>query len=163
MKPYATKTYGGVSVQIHNFLTSALVGGGWTASLHGHSIPGERAPIPTAEEAGLTPERIWTLWKGGNFEPYKYSNTNLSIVQPIPSHYTGCLKLVCSNLWLKSENCQGTTTNSSCDKRMMIRYKNNTLDITHPMEITYVSDTGASDWYWPFRTRPLFLHSWWWK
>jgi hypothetical protein len=31
-KHYAMKTYGGVDVQIHVFLTSALVGGEWSAS-----------------------------------------------------------------------------------------------------------------------------------
>jgi hypothetical protein len=31
-KGYAMKTYGGVDVEIHVILTSALVGGGWLAS-----------------------------------------------------------------------------------------------------------------------------------
>jgi hypothetical protein len=38
------KTYRGVDVQIHVFLTSALVGGEWTASHRGCFIPEERAP-----------------------------------------------------------------------------------------------------------------------
>jgi hypothetical protein len=38
------KTYGGVDVQIHIFLTSALVGGEWSNSRPGRYIPGERAP-----------------------------------------------------------------------------------------------------------------------
>jgi hypothetical protein len=37
------KAYGGVDVYIHIFLTSALVGGKWSASRPGHFIPGERA------------------------------------------------------------------------------------------------------------------------
>jgi hypothetical protein len=45
------KSYGGVDVYIHVFLTSALVGGEWSASHPGHFIPGERAP--------------GTHWKGG--------------------------------------------------------------------------------------------------
>jgi hypothetical protein len=40
---YAIKTYGGVDVYIHIFLTSALVGGEWSASRPGRFIPGERA------------------------------------------------------------------------------------------------------------------------
>jgi hypothetical protein len=37
------KTYGGVDVQIHIFLTSALAGSEWSASRPGRLTPGERA------------------------------------------------------------------------------------------------------------------------
>jgi hypothetical protein len=37
------KTYGGVDVYTHVFLTSALVGGEWSASRPGRFTPGERA------------------------------------------------------------------------------------------------------------------------
>jgi hypothetical protein len=38
------KAYGEVDVQTHVFLTSALVGGEWSASLPGRYTPRERAP-----------------------------------------------------------------------------------------------------------------------
>jgi hypothetical protein len=38
------KAYGGVYVQIHIFLTSALVGGEWSASRPGRFTPGEVTP-----------------------------------------------------------------------------------------------------------------------
>jgi hypothetical protein len=38
------KAYGGVGVQTHVFLTSALVGGEWPASRLGRFTPGERTP-----------------------------------------------------------------------------------------------------------------------
>jgi hypothetical protein len=38
------KTYGGVNVQIHVFLTSSLVGSEWSVSFPGCFTPGERAP-----------------------------------------------------------------------------------------------------------------------
>jgi hypothetical protein len=38
------KTYGGVDVYTHVFLTSALVRGEWAASRPGRFTPGERAP-----------------------------------------------------------------------------------------------------------------------
>jgi hypothetical protein len=40
------KTYGGVDVYIHVFLTSALVEGEWLDSRPGRFTPGERAPLP---------------------------------------------------------------------------------------------------------------------
>jgi hypothetical protein len=40
------KAYVGVDVKIHIFLTSALVGGEWSASRPGRFTPVERAPVP---------------------------------------------------------------------------------------------------------------------
>jgi hypothetical protein len=39
------KTYGGVDVYIHIFLTSALVGGEWLASRLGRFIPGKEPTV----------------------------------------------------------------------------------------------------------------------
>jgi hypothetical protein len=39
------KAYGGVDVQVHIFLTSALVGGEWSASRPDRFIPKDRAPV----------------------------------------------------------------------------------------------------------------------
>jgi hypothetical protein len=55
MKHYAMKVYGGVDVQIHVFLTSALVGGEWSGSSPGRFTPGETAPC--------------THWIGGWVDP----------------------------------------------------------------------------------------------
>jgi hypothetical protein len=41
---YAMKTYGGLDVQIHVFLTSALAGDEWSASCTSRFNPGETAP-----------------------------------------------------------------------------------------------------------------------
>jgi hypothetical protein len=41
---FGMKTYVGVGVQTHVLLTSALVGGEWSASLPGRFTPGERVP-----------------------------------------------------------------------------------------------------------------------
>jgi hypothetical protein len=46
------KEYGGVDVQIHVFLTSALAGSEWSASGPGRFTTGEKAPIPIGKEAG---------------------------------------------------------------------------------------------------------------
>jgi hypothetical protein len=47
------KAYGGVEVQTHVFLTSALVGRKWSASRPAHFNPGERAPGIHWIEVGL--------------------------------------------------------------------------------------------------------------
>jgi hypothetical protein len=44
IKQYAMKTYGRVHIQTQVFLTSALVGGEWSASHPGRFTPVERAP-----------------------------------------------------------------------------------------------------------------------
>jgi hypothetical protein len=46
IKHYAVKKYGGVDVYIHVFLTSALVGGEWSASRPGRFNPGKEPPVP---------------------------------------------------------------------------------------------------------------------
>jgi hypothetical protein len=43
-KYYVMKTYGGVEVKLHAFLTSVLDGGEWSASRPGRFIPRERSP-----------------------------------------------------------------------------------------------------------------------
>jgi hypothetical protein len=69
-----------VVVYIHIFLTSALIGGEST-SRPGRSTPEERAP--------------GTHWIGGlddlrkrKFLPYRDSNSDPSVVQPVASRYT---------------------------------------------------------------------------
>jgi hypothetical protein len=44
LKYHAMKTRGGVEIQLHEFLISALDGGEWSASHPGRFTPGERAP-----------------------------------------------------------------------------------------------------------------------
>jgi hypothetical protein len=77
------KTYRGVDVQIHIFLTSALVGGEWSTSRPGHFTPGERAP--------------GTHWIGGwvdliagldHLETLLGLELRPPVVQPVASRYT---------------------------------------------------------------------------
>jgi hypothetical protein len=76
------KAYGGVYVQIHIFLTSALVGGEWSASRPGRFTPS------THWEAGWAPEPVWKTWRRKNSWPYRDWNSDLSVVQPVASRYT---------------------------------------------------------------------------
>jgi hypothetical protein len=75
----------GVDVQIHSVLTSALVGGEWSASHAPTALP----PVPIRQEVGWTPqsrsgrreeEKILDLTGTRNSEP--------SVVQHIASRYT---------------------------------------------------------------------------
>jgi hypothetical protein len=45
------------------FLASALDGGEWLVSCPGRFTPDERAPVLIGEEAGWSPEPVWTLWR----------------------------------------------------------------------------------------------------
>jgi hypothetical protein len=45
------KKYGGVDVEIHVFLTSALVGGEWSASRPGLISPGKELPLPIGPQS----------------------------------------------------------------------------------------------------------------
>jgi hypothetical protein len=61
MKHYAMKAYWGLDVYIHIFLTSALVGGEWSASRPGRFTLGERSPGThcVGPRAGLDDVEKW--------------------------------------------------------------------------------------------------------
>jgi hypothetical protein len=66
------KAYWVVDVQTHIFLTSALLGGEWSASRPGRFTPQGKYP-----RAGLD-----------DVEKYRDSKSNPSVVQPVASRYT---------------------------------------------------------------------------
>jgi hypothetical protein len=82
------KAYGGVDVQRHIFLTSALVGGEWSASRPDRFTPGERAPSTHWTGGWVGTEPVWTTWRRENSLPYQGLNSDPLVVQPIASHYT---------------------------------------------------------------------------
>jgi hypothetical protein len=61
------KTYVGVDVYIHVFLTSALVGGEWPASRLAALLPGKEPPVSIEQEAGWAPELVLMTWRRENF------------------------------------------------------------------------------------------------
>jgi hypothetical protein len=79
------KAYGGVDVWSYIFLTSALIGGEWSASRPCRFTPGERA-FDTHWVGGRV--GLWTKWRRENSWPYRDSNSDVSVVQPVASRYT---------------------------------------------------------------------------
>jgi hypothetical protein len=58
IKHYAMKEEGGVDVQIHIFLTSALIGGEWSDSRPCSFIPGKDPAVPIGQEDRWAPEPL---------------------------------------------------------------------------------------------------------
>jgi hypothetical protein len=69
----------------YSFLTSALDGGKWLASRPGRALPpGKEPPVPIGQEAGWTPEPVWTQGLEEKSCLCRGSNPVLSVV----SYYT---------------------------------------------------------------------------
>jgi hypothetical protein len=53
--------WGGGRYSSYSYLTSAPDGGEWSASRPGRALPsGKGPPVPIVQEAGWTPEPVWT-------------------------------------------------------------------------------------------------------
>jgi hypothetical protein len=50
--------------------------------------PGKEPPVPIGSEVGWTPEPVWMIWSTENSWPYRDSNSDPSVVQPVASRYT---------------------------------------------------------------------------
>jgi hypothetical protein len=83
------KSYGGVDVQIHTLLTSALAGGEWSSSRPGSFIPWKRAP-GTHWIEGWVDTRAGLDDVEKILDPTGTQNPNPSVVQPVVSRHTYC-------------------------------------------------------------------------
>jgi hypothetical protein len=74
----------------YSFSTSALNGGGWSASRPGRALaPGKGPPVPTGKEAGWAPQPVWTQrLEEKSFRLCRGSNLDRPVVQPVATHYT---------------------------------------------------------------------------
>jgi hypothetical protein len=77
------KTDGGMDVYFRLFLTSALVGGEWSAPRLGRFTPG------THRIRGWVgaPEPIWTTWRGEISFTHQNSNSDALAFPPVASRY----------------------------------------------------------------------------
>jgi hypothetical protein len=57
------KTYGGVEVQLHTFLTSELDVGEWSGSRPGSYIQRKESPLLAGKEAGWVTQKVLTQWR----------------------------------------------------------------------------------------------------
>jgi hypothetical protein len=69
----------------YSFSTSALDGGEWSASRPGRALaPGKGPPLPIVQEAGWTPEPVWTQrLEERCFRLCRGSNPDHQVVQPV--------------------------------------------------------------------------------
>jgi hypothetical protein len=51
--------------------------------------PAALPPVSFFDRFGWTPDPIWTTWRWENSWPYRYSNSGLSVVEPIATCYAG--------------------------------------------------------------------------
>jgi hypothetical protein len=70
-----------------SFTTSAVDGGEWSASFSALS-PGKWPPVPIEQEAGWTPEPVWTDARGKSFCLCRGSNLSHPVIQSVVRHYT---------------------------------------------------------------------------
>jgi hypothetical protein len=75
---------------IHIFLTSALARGEWSASRSRRFIPEERAPGTHWIRGWVDPRASLDDMEKRKFLPYRYSNLDPYVVQPVASRNTDC-------------------------------------------------------------------------
>jgi hypothetical protein len=75
---------------LYSFLTSALVGGEWSASRLGRALPpGQEHPVSIGQKAGWVPEPVWTqTLEEKSFYACRGSNLDRPVVQSVARHYT---------------------------------------------------------------------------
>jgi hypothetical protein len=61
-----------------------------SGQLHGPAAltPRKEPPVPIGKKAGWALEPVWTTWRKENSLPYRDSNSDPSVVQPVASRYT---------------------------------------------------------------------------
>jgi hypothetical protein len=84
------KAYGRVELYIHDFLTSTPVGDEWSASRSCRYTPGEGAPGIHRIVGWVGPRTGLDEVEKRKFLPYRDSNFDPSVVQPVASRYTDC-------------------------------------------------------------------------
>jgi hypothetical protein len=67
---HAVKAHGGIEVQLHSFLTSALDGGEWSTSRLGRFTPGKECQYPSSRRLGGSQGRSGQFTEEKNQLPF---------------------------------------------------------------------------------------------
>jgi hypothetical protein len=87
---HTTKDFGGRKLYLLLILDFGTRWGEWSASLYGRGLAAGKGPlIPIVQEAGWTPDPVWTQkLEEKFFRICRGSNVDCPVVQPIARHYT---------------------------------------------------------------------------
>jgi hypothetical protein len=113
--------------------------------------PGKEPPVPIGQEAGWAPEPVWTTWIGEKSFPYRDSNSDPSIVQPVASRCTDCA-IPAPRLWTNRsrevifrhylEGAVGNTKNLSRDSQCSVEIRAEHLPNTSLHRHRYPNQLG---------------------
>jgi hypothetical protein len=81
-KHYAMKTYGGVDVYIHVFLTLAQVGDEWSASCLCRFTSGKEPSVPIKLEAGWATKPVWMIGEMKVLDPTRTRTPTSQLFSP---------------------------------------------------------------------------------
>ena len=83
---------------LYSGLTSAVPGGGWSASRPGRLHSGKRATVPNVEEGGWAPGLVWRVMEERKSLPQGGSNPQHFILQRVGNSVVPSMKNVYPHL-----------------------------------------------------------------
>jgi hypothetical protein len=124
------------------FLTSALVGGEWSASRFCRFTPGERAPCTHWIGGWVNPRAVLDNVEKRNSWPHRDTNSDPSVVQPVASRYTDYAILASThninNTIINNKTC-GFITRDSVQRRFWDRRATTSFSRTSSMNAIIIA------------------------
>jgi hypothetical protein len=103
--------------------------------------PGKDPPVLIWQEAGWTPEQVWTTWRGEESSPYRESNSDPSPVQPVVHRYTHCaIPALPFYLWptlvVSSHSLRSGVFSSSLHNKILVAFLQSTMRAIYAGRLT---------------------------